>query len=124
MPFFLEAVREALATAKPTILYSDQGNHFTSPQYIELLVGASVQINMDGKGQALVNIITECFWRTLKYEEVYLHEYESPRHARTRITEFIREYNHTRPHQSLDDQYPATVYHENQDSTPLSSAVV
>lgn len=123
MPFVLEAVRDALTIAKPTILNSDQGSHFTSPQYIELVENAGVQISMDGKGRALDNIITERFWRTLKYEEVYLHEYESPRHARTRIAEFIREYNYTRPHQSLDYRYPTSVYHAAHSESPSLTAV-
>ena len=123
MPFVLEAVREALAGAKPVILNSDQGSHFTSPKYTELLEDAGVQISMDGKGRALDNIITERFWRTLKYEEVYLHEYESPRQARAQIAQFIRHYNHTRPHQSLGYQYPASLYHPAQ-SEPSSLLAV
>ena len=123
MPFVLEAVKEALAGAKPVILNSDQGSHFTSPKYTELLEEAGVQISMDGKGRALDNIITERFWRTLKYEEVYLHEYESPRQARTQIAQFIRHYNHTRPHQSLEYQYPASLYHSAQ-SEPSSLLAV
>ena len=123
MPFVLEAVKEALAGAKPAILNSDQGSHFTSPKYTELLEEAGVQISMDGKGRALDNIITERFWRTLKYEEVYLHEYESPRQARTQIARFIKHYNHTRPHQSLGYQYPASLYQSAQ-SAPSSLLVV
>ena len=123
MPFVLEAVKEALAGAKPVILNSDQGSHFTSPKYTELLEEAGVQISMDGKGRALDNIITERFWRTLKYEEVYLHEYESPRQARTQIAQFIRHYNNTRPHQSLGYQYPASLYHSAQ-SAPSSLLAV
>ena len=123
MPFVLEAVKEALAGAKPVILNSDQGSHFTSPKYTELLEEAGVQISMDGKGRALDNIITERFWRTLKYEEVYLHEYESPRQARTQIAQFIKYYNNTRPHQSLGYQYPASLYHSAQ-SAPSSLLAV
>lgn len=67
MPFVLEAVRQALSRAQPTIMNSDQGSHFTSPAYIGLLQGADVQISMDGKGRATDNIFTERLWRSLKY---------------------------------------------------------
>jgi putative transposase len=78
----LTALERALAQATPTICNSDQGSHFTSPQYRQLLQAAEVQISMDGKGRALDNIFTERLWRTIKYEEVYLQEYASrdPRH--------------------------------------------
>jgi putative transposase len=70
--FVLEATERALAQATPLIWNSDQGSHFTSPQYVTLLQAADVQISMDGKGRALDNIFTERLWRTVKYEEVYL----------------------------------------------------
>jgi putative transposase len=74
MPFVVSAVEQALAQAVPVICNSDQGSHFTSPQYCELLLGAKVQISMDGKGRAVDNIFTERLWRSVKHEEVYLHE--------------------------------------------------
>jgi putative transposase len=110
MPFVLTAVRSALHQAKPTIWNSDQGSHFTSDQYTDLLKEAGVQISMDGKNRALDNIITERFWRTLKYDHVYLHEYNSPKEARQQIGKFIREYNYDRPHQSLNYLTPAEMY--------------
>jgi putative transposase len=78
MPFFLAAVDRALETATPEIWNSDQGSHFTSPQYIERLLAKNVRVSMDGKGRALDNIFTERLWRSVKYEEVYLHDYDSP----------------------------------------------
>lgn len=72
MPFALSAVDCALSQATPMICNSDQGSHFTSPQYLERLQTKAVQISMDGKGRALDNIFTERLWRTVKYEEVYL----------------------------------------------------
>jgi putative transposase len=81
LPFVLSTVENALAQASPVICNSDQGSHFTSPQYLALLQAANVQISMDGKGRALDNIFTERLWRTIKYEEVYVHEYLSPREA-------------------------------------------
>jgi putative transposase len=67
MPFVLQAVERALAVATPTIWNSDQGSHFTSPQYLDRLQAAGVQISMDGRGRALDNIFTERLWRTVKY---------------------------------------------------------
>jgi len=109
--FVLRAVNKALGQATPKILNSDQGSHFTSPQYIALLSAAGVQISMDGKGRALDNIFTERLWRTIKYEEVYLKEYVSPRDARLGLTNYLTFYNHERPHQSLKYRSPADVFH-------------
>jgi len=108
--FVLTAVERALALATPEIFNSDQGSHFTSPQYIERLLAAGVQISMDGKGRALDNIFTERLWRTVKYEEVYLHDYTSPRQARSGLTRYLEFYNHERPHQALEYQTPAEAY--------------
>jgi len=110
MPFVLETVERALAQATPTIWNSDQGSHFTSPQYIERLQQAQVQISMDGKGRALDNIFTERLWRTVKYEEVYLHEYANPKQARHYLTQYFDFYNLRRIHQALDYLTPAQVY--------------
>jgi putative transposase len=99
-----------LASASPVILNSDQGSHFTSPQYTQLLKAHAVQISMDSKGRALDNIFTERLWRTVKYENIYLQDYQSPREARQGISEYLRYYNQQRPHQSLDYATPAEVY--------------
>lgn len=110
MPFVLAAVEQALGQATPAIWNSDQGSHFTSPQYVTRLQAAQVQISMDGKGRALDNIFTERLWRTVKYEEVYLHEYASPREARQGLAAYFQRYNHQRPHQALGYRTPAQVY--------------
>jgi putative transposase len=110
MPFVLETVQRALQQAVPVICNSDQGSHFTSPHYLDLLKTANVQISMDGKGRALDNIFTERFWRTVKYEEVYIHDYLSPREARQALTRYFTFYNQRRLHQALDYQTPAEVY--------------
>ena len=112
IPFVLEAVQRALSWSKPIIFNSDQGSQFTSPQYIGLLKEAEVNISMDGKGRALDNIFTERLWRTVKYEEVYLNEYTSPRLARQRINNYFQFYNYKRPHQALNYQTPAEVYYQ------------
>jgi putative transposase len=109
-PFVMAAVEGALAKACPQIFNSDQGSHFTSPQYIERLKRAEVQISMDGRGRALDNIFTERLWRSIKYEEVYLHSYASPREARQNLSRYLRFYNEERPHQSLAYRTPAEVY--------------
>jgi len=108
--FVLQVVDRALLQARPVIWNSDQGSHFTSPLYVEKLLAAGVQISMDGKGRARDNIFTERLWRTIKYEEVYLNEYVSPRQARHGIEQYLAFYNHERPHQSLGYQPPAQVY--------------
>ncbi len=111
MPFVLEAVERALAQATPEIWNSDQGSHFTSPQYISRLQTALVKISMDGKGRALDNIFTERLWRTLKYEEIYLHDYANPREARQGLMTYFPFYNETRLHQALSYRTPAQVYY-------------
>lgn len=110
LPFVLDAVDRALAAATPQIWNSDQGSHFTSPQYTQRLEAADVQISMDGKGRALDNIFTERFWRSIKYEDIYLHDYASPREVRQGITRYMTLYNGQRPHQALAYQTPAAVY--------------
>ncbi len=110
MPFVLHAVERALAVATPEIWNSDQGSHFTSPQYIDRLQAAGAQISMDGRGRALDNIFSERLWRTVKYEEVYLHDYDNPREARHGLTGYFDFYRTERPHQSLDYRTPAQVY--------------
>ncbi len=106
MPFVLECLERAFQTASPSILNSDQGSHFTSDSYLDQLRSRNIQISMDGKGRATDNIFTERLWRSLKWEEVYLHEYDSPRHARERIRDWFTFYNTKRPHQSLDYRTP------------------
>ena len=110
LPFVLSCARVALAQAKPQIWNSDQGSHFTSPQYTELLLGAGVQISMDGRGRFRDNIFTERLWRTVKYEEVYLTEYANPREARQGLGHYFQFYNGERPHQALGYLTPAAVY--------------
>jgi putative transposase len=119
LPFVLAAVERALACARPLIVNSDQGSHFTSPQYTQLLKAHEVQISMDGKGRALDNIFTERLWRTVKYEHIYLQNYQSPREARQGIREYLSFYNQHRPHQSLDYATPAEVYFGQKRLSPL-----
>ena len=110
LSFVLSCARAALAQATPQIWNSDQGSHFTSPQYTELLLGQGVQISMDGRGRCRDNIFTERLWRTVKYEEVYLTEYANPREARHGLGRYFPFYNDERPHQALGYLTPAAVY--------------
>jgi len=96
--------------SRPEIWNSDQGSHFTSPKYLERLQCKEIKISMDGRGRARDNIFTERLWRTIKYEEVYLHEYVSPKEAHRQLADYIRFYNFQRPHQALDYRTPTQVH--------------
>ena len=108
--FVLDALAQARTIATPEIWNTDQGSHFTSPQVTQPLLAAGVQISMDGKGRAYDNIFTERLWRSVKYEEVYLSDYASPRAAREGLARYFRFYNSERPHQALDYRRPADRY--------------
>lgn len=108
--FILIMLKRTLARVKPEILNSDQGSQYTSDNYIETVKEAKVAISMDGRGRATDNAYIERFWRTLKQQEVYLHEYSSPKEARNRIAAFIESYNYFRPHQGLNGKTPGQVY--------------
>jgi putative transposase len=110
LPFVLEAVDQALAQARPAIINSDQGSHFTSPQYLDRFRAGPTQISMDGRGRAMDNIFTERLWRSVKYEEVYLHDYVTPRQARQGLTAYFQFYNYERPFQTLGYLTPADLY--------------
>ena len=112
--FVLAAVDRALLSVAPAIWNSDQGSHFTSPQYIERLLARDVRVSMDGKNRALDNVFTERLWRTVKYENVYLADYTTPRAAREGLTCYLEFYNRERPHQSLGYRTPAEVYFDPQ----------
>jgi putative transposase len=108
--FCLEALDQALAGAQPEIFNSDQGAQFTSIDFTSRLAAAGIQISMDGRGRALDNVFVERLWRTVKYEEVYGKDYETPREAIQGLETFFVRYNERRQHQSLEYQTPAAVY--------------
>lgn len=108
--FCLDALKRALSLGTPEIFNSDQGSQFTSMAFTGVLLGAGVRISMDGRGRAYDNIFTERLWRSVKYEEVYLHDYETPTEALHGIENYFTFYNHARPHQSLKWRTPAEVY--------------
>ncbi|MGE5629647.1 MAG: IS3 family transposase [Caulobacteraceae bacterium] len=108
--FVMNCLKRALSHQKPEIINSDQGGHFTNADYLKLLDEAEVRVSMDGKGQALDNIRTERFFRTLKYDLIYVNEFETPRDLRKALNQYIQEYNTYRPHTSLDGLCPIQVY--------------
>jgi len=112
--FCVAALRQALETAVPEIHNSDQGSQFTSFEYIGALKAyPDIQISMDGRGRCFDNIFTERLWRTVKYEEVYLRDYQSFAEAEASLSRYFRLYNHRRLHQALDYKTPAEVYCQN-----------
>lgn len=106
----LGCLKRAFEQAKPEIINSDQGSQFTNEDYIKLLQSEGIKISMDGKGRALDNIFVERFFRTLKYEDIYLNEYETPRALRKGLSRYIRFYNQERLHESLDYNRPVDYY--------------
>lgn len=108
--FVLRCLKRAFLSAKPEILNSDQGSHFTNEDYVQLLKENNIRISMDSKGRALDNIFMERFFRSLKYENIYINEYVNPRTLRKGINQYITFYNYERPHQSLDYQPPIKFY--------------
>lgn len=108
--FCLEALDQALEVARPEIFNSDQGAQFTSLDFTGRLAAAGIQISMDSRGRALDNVFVERLWRTVKYEEVYLKDYETPREAMQGLAMFFVRYNEWRQHQALGYRTPAAVY--------------
>lgn len=105
------AVKKALAISQPEIINSDQGSQFTSKEYIELVEKNKIKISMDGKGRWADNIMIERWFRTLKYDEVYLKDYENIKEARREIGGFIHKYNFIRLHSSLGYETPGDMYY-------------
>lgn len=112
--FCLEALERAFRWGRPEIFNSDQGSQFTSEKFTGVLARRGVAISMDGRGRCLDNIFIERLWRSLKYEEVYLHDYMRVPEARTGIGNWFRFYNHQRFHQSLNYRTPAVVFQAGQ----------
>ena len=108
--FCLAALDWALMTARPEIFNTDQGAQFTSEVFTSRLEEQEITISMDGRGRAIDNIFIERLWRTVKYEEVYLKDYEDVREAVCNLKTYFAFYNHERPHQSLGYQTPAAMY--------------
>ena len=109
--FCVETLAEALAKhGKPEIFNTDQGSQFTGSAFTDVLRKNDIKISMDGKGAWRDNVFVERLWRTVKYEEVYLHAYDSVSEARTSIGRYLDLYNRRRPHSSLDGMTPDRAY--------------
>lgn len=109
--FCLDCLKQALKLAKPDIHNSDQGVQFTDKEYIAILQAEpTIKISMDGRGRCFDNIFTERLWRNVKYEEVYLNDYESFEHAKQSLNDYFHKYNYQRIHEGLNYQTPAEIY--------------
>lgn len=109
--FCVEALAEALSRGQPEIFNTDQGVQFTSTGFTSRLEDAQVRISMDGRGRCFDNIMVERLWRSVKYEEVYLKDYQQVRDARDGLGTYFPFYNLERGHQSLGYRTPYEVYH-------------
>jgi putative transposase len=118
--FCVEALEEAIATfGAPEIFNTDQGAQFTCSQFISVLRAHDIRISMDGKGRWRDNIFVERLWKSVKYEEVYLHAYDTVASARSGLARYIAFFNTRRPHTALDRRTPDAVYFS---SLPLAAA--
>jgi len=109
--FCVEALEEALRKfGNPEIFNTDQGAQFTADAFTKVLRDRGIAISMDGKGRCLDNVFVERLWRSLKYEEIYLHVYDTVGEARAGIGRYLGFYNGARPHQSLGYQTPDAFY--------------
>jgi putative transposase len=109
--FCLEGLERAFAYGRPEIFNTDQGSQFTSLDFTARVLASGAALSMDGRGRALDNIFVERFWRTIKYEDIYLKGYLTPREVWAGLAAYFPFYNSQRPHQSLDYQTPAVVYY-------------
>lgn len=112
--FCVEALEEALARyGKPEIFNTDQGSQFTSLAFTSVLLREEIAISMDGRGAWRDNVVVERLWRSVKYEEVYLHAYAAVSEARVSIGRYLNFYNAKRPHSSLGARTPDQTYFDN-----------
>lgn len=111
--FCMEALEEALEQGTPEIFNTDQGSQFTSLSFTKILLDQEIQISMDSKGRALDNIFVERLWRTVKYENLYLYDYQDGFHLHRGLTWYFGFYNQERIHESLGYRTPREVHREN-----------
>ena len=113
--FCIEALKEALERfGRPDIFNTDQGSQFTAEDFTKVLRARGIAISMDGKGRCLDNVFVERLWRSVKYEEVYLHAYDNVAEARAGIGRYLTFYNDERPHQALGYQTPNAFHRANE----------
>jgi putative transposase len=111
--FCIEALEETLANyGSPDIFNTDQGSQFTSADFTKVLADHAVKISMDGKGRWVDNVFVERLWRSVKYEHVYLHAYESVTEARDQLAGYFEFYNTQLPHSSLGRRTQNTAYYD------------
>ena len=110
--FCLDMLEEALSTGRPEVFNTDQGVQFTAAAWTGRLESAGVQVSMDGRGRCLDNVFVERLWRSVKYENIYLHGYEDVAELAAGLRRYFAYYNEERPHQSLEYRTPAEVYAE------------
>ena len=108
--FCVKALENALQISKPEIFNTDQGSQFTSKEFTQVLLNSRIKISMDGRGRVFDNIFIERLWRSLKYEEVYINDYESFGVARNRISKYFDFYDNKRLHESLGYVPPVEIY--------------
>jgi putative transposase len=108
--FCLEALDEALSRGKPEIFNTDPGSQFTSREYTGRLEGAGVAVSRDGRGRALDNVFVERLWRSVKYEDIYIKDYDQVKELDAGLAAYFRFYDEDRPPQSLDYRTPGEVY--------------
>lgn len=108
--FCLEAIEDALHGGRPEIFNSDQGSQFTAAAFTSRIEASGASISMDGRGRVIDNIFVERLWRSVKYEEVYLHDYQTGWEAEWGLRRYFDFYCHERIHQSLGYRTPAEVY--------------
>ncbi len=109
--FCIEALQEALARfGHPEIFNSDQGSQFTSSEFTDVLRAADVRISMDGRGRWMDHVFIERLWRSLKYECIYLHAFETGSELRAGLAKWIGYYNVRRPHSTLAGRTPDEAY--------------
>ena len=108
--FCLQALEAALSDQQPCVFNTDQGAQFTSSEFTDRLKAQQILISMDGRGRALDNVFIERLWRTLKYEDIYLRDYKSVPELHQGLTDYLRFYNHQRPHSALGGKTPAEVH--------------
>jgi putative transposase len=120
--FCQELLEEALGQGRPEVFNTDQGVQFTAEGFTQRLQLAGVAVSMDGKGRCLDNVFVERLWRTVKYEDIYLRGYETPRELQCGLERYFPFYNSKRPHQSLAYRTPAAVYDEGRRRGPLGKA--
>lgn len=118
--FCCNALEQALEKyGKPEIFNSDQGSQFTSKDFTQILLEAQVKISMDGRGRCFDNIFIERLWRSLKYELIYIYEFEDGQHLNQEVKNWINWYNHERLHQALHYKTPHFVYQQNLSTSPV-----